>query len=66
MTKLMELRELKQQEAKQFTQSAMARVAGVSVPTYRRLERNPENFTKAQAERIAEHLGCKPADIFLS
>ena len=65
MSKLMELREEKQLTARQFTQSAMARIAGVSVPTYRRLEQNPENFTKAQAERIAEHLGCKTDDIFL-
>lgn len=65
MSKLMELREAKHQAARQYTQGAMARVAGVSVPTYRRLERNPENFTKAQAERIAEHLGCKTEDIFL-
>ena len=65
MSKLMELREARRQESKQYTQGALARVAGVSVPTYRRLEQSPENFTKAQAERIAEHLGCKTDDIFL-
>ena len=65
MSKLMELREARLQESKQYTQGALARVAGVSVPTYRRLEQSPENFTKAQAERIAEHLGCKTDDIFL-
>lgn len=65
MGNVLEIREKRLREARMFTQGECAKVVGVSTPTYRKLEQHPENFTKAQAERLAEHLGCKEKDIFL-
>lgn len=65
MSKLKELREAKIKEAKRYTQAAMAKATGVSRPTYKLLEEHPERLTKQQAERLASHLGCETADIFL-
>lgn len=51
--------------SKRYTQAEAARVAGVSVPTYRKLEENPQDITMAQAKALAKYLGCSESDIFL-
>ena len=65
MSKLKEIREKLLSEGKRFTQEECAKVAGVSKPTYRKLEENPSQVTIEQAERLAEHFGCPVSDIFL-
>ena len=65
MSKLKEIREQRLSESKRFTQEECAKVAGVSKPTYRKLEEHPEQVTIEQAERLAEHFGCSTGDIFL-
>lgn len=64
MSKLKQLREKRLSESKRFTQEECAKVAGVSKPTYRKLEEHPEQVTVEQAEKLAAHLGCSPTDIF--
>lgn len=66
MTKLGDVRKKKHDEAKAYSQTALAKVAGVSLSTYRKIEDGERSVTKEQAQRIAEHLGCKPGDIFLN
>ena len=65
MSKLKEIREQRMRESKRYTQAEMARVAGVSRPKYRDLERSPQDLTKRQAEALAAYLGCSERDIFL-
>ena len=69
MSKLKEIREQRFSESisesKRFTQEECAKVAGVSRPTYRKLEEHPEQVTIKQAEKLAEHFGCSTGDIFL-
>lgn len=64
MSKLKELREQRKSESKRFTLEECAEVAGVTKPTYMKLEKHPELVTVQQAERLAEHLGCSIEDIF--
>lgn len=64
MSKLKQLREKRLSESKRFTQEGCAKAAGVSKPTYRKLEEHPEQATVEQAEKLAAHLGCSPTDIF--
>lgn len=47
-------------EAARYSKEAMARAAGVSAPTYDRLEEDPERMTLGQARALAEHLGTTP------
>lgn len=65
MSEIKAIREDRMARSKRFTQAEAARIAGVSIPTYRKLEENPENFTFAQAKALAEYLGCSAGDIFL-
>lgn len=64
MSKLKELREQRKSESKRFTLKECAEVAGVTKPTYMKLEEHPELVTVKQAERLAAHLGCSVEDIF--
>lgn len=66
MTKLGELRKLKHDEAKAYSQTALAKVAGVSLTTYRKIEDGERGVTQEQAKKLADHLGVKPRDIFLN
>ncbi len=65
MPGLKEVRTSRAAEAKQFTVKAMADVLGVSEPTYRKLETDPDRLTFAQAKTLAKHLGCRIEDLFI-
>lgn len=65
MSKLREIREERMAEAQRYTQGALAQVAGVCRPTYRKLEEHPEDFTQKQQQAIADYLGMAVEDIFL-
>lgn len=65
MSNLRLIRERRLSESKRFSQEECAKVIGVSMPTYRKLEKHPENLTKAQSTALADHLGCAEEDIFL-
>lgn len=65
MSRLAELRKTKLAEASRYTQGALAEVAGVSRPTYRQLEKHPENMTQRQQEAVAAYFGMPVDDIFL-
>lgn len=58
------LREISEQRSR-YTAAALAQAAGVSNPTYAKLEKHPENFTQRQQEAIAEYMGMAVEDIFL-
>ena len=64
MPELKEVRTSKAAEAKRFTVKAMADVLGVSEPTYRKFEADPDRLTLAQAKTLAKHLGCRVEDLF--
>lgn len=64
MSKLRRLREARRDEASRYTIAAMAEALGVSVPTYRDREEHPEKLTRAEAERLAEHLGVSVEALF--
>lgn len=66
MTKLAELRKQKHDEAKAYSQTALAKVVGVSLTTYRKIEDGERGVTQEQAKRLADHLGVRPRDIFLN
>lgn len=60
------LKELRESRRGAYTQEGVAAVIGVSVPTYRRLERNPGLLTIEQARKLAAYLGCDMSKIFSS
>ena len=66
MTRLGEVRKRKQDEAKAYSQTSLAKVVGVSLTTYRKIEEGERGVTQEQAEKLADHLGVKPNDIFLN
>lgn len=65
---LKELREERYEKAKSqlraCTKQACAEAAGVSVPTYMKMEEDPGMITRDQAERLARHFGVREAAIF--
>lgn len=65
MSGLKAIREQRMANSKRYTQAEAAQVIDVSVPTYRKLEENPENITLAQAKALAKYFGCQTGDIFL-
>lgn len=60
------IKELRKRKASEFTISAVAKLIGVSSPTYRKIEQDPCRLTFNQATKIAEHLGCPVEDLFLT
>lgn len=65
MSRLKEIRTARMAEAKRYSQASLAQVAGVCVPTFRKLEEHPEEFTVKQQQAIAEYFGMSASDIFL-
>lgn len=49
---------------KEKTQEEMAGVLGISVDTYRKIERTPDVATVRQAKKISDTLGISYNDIF--
>lgn len=47
-----------------YTVSQLAKVAGVSRPTYYKLENDTSLLTNEQAEALAEYLGCEASSFF--
>lgn len=57
---LKEIREARKAEAQgAYTVEGLARVLGVTVPTYRRLEEDPGRMTVEQAETLARYYGMR-------
>lgn len=65
MQGLKAIREAKLQEAKRYTQEAVARAIGVTPPTIAAYEKDPGRINRSTAEELAEYLGCTIDDIFL-
>lgn len=65
MQGLKAIREAKLQEAKRYTQEAVAKAVGVTPPTIAAYEKDPGRINRAMAEALAEYLGCNVEDIFL-
>lgn len=61
---LREIRMSKSSKAKRYTVAEAAAVLGVSMPTYRKLERDPKRATIEQAEKLAKYFGCDVEDVF--
>lgn len=61
MSKIRKLREARRSS---YSQEQVASVIGVSAPTYRKLEENPELLTLEQAEKLAIYLGCDQKEFF--
>lgn len=51
---------------KEKTQNEMAKMLGIHVDTYRKLEENPEIATIQQAKAISAFLGVSYNDIFFA
>lgn len=66
MQGLKSIRTAKRDEAKRFSQEAVAAAIGVSKPKYIRMEEDPSTITRGQADKLADYLGCEVEDIFLS
>lgn len=66
MKNLKKFREDLAAHARRYSVAEASRVVGVSAPTYRKLEQNPQLITYVQAERLAKYLGCSTEDIFLA
>lgn len=60
------LKELRESRRGAYTQEGAAAAIGVSVPTYRKLERNPGLLTMEQAGKLAAYLGCDVSEILMS
>lgn len=46
-----------------FTQADLAEKLGISIPTYARIEANPEVMSLRIARRLVDILGVKPEDL---
>lgn len=58
----MGIREIR--ESKRLYQGECADALGVSRPTYRRYEAEPERMTIAQCKALCEFLGCDVDEVF--
>lgn len=53
-------------EVARYSLEACAKAAGVSVPTYLKMEADPRGtVTDEQKERLAEHFGCTVRSLFM-
>lgn len=66
MQGLKALRQSRAVSAKRYSIAEVARVLGITPPTYRKLESNPSLLTIAQAQKLSDYFGCSIEDIFLS
>ena len=58
------IRKLREARRSAYSQEQVASAIGVSAPTYRKLEENPELLTLEQAEKLAIYLGCDQKEFF--
>lgn len=65
MKGLKNIRTARREEAKRFSQEAIAAAIGVSRPKYIQMEEDPSTITRGQADKLADYLGCSVDDIFL-
>lgn len=65
MSKLAEIRMERMRERSRYTKANLARVAGVSRPTYDKIEAGLSPAPPGAPERLASYLGCEVSDIFL-
>jgi len=54
---------LKIRQKNEWTQEELARIIGISRPTYIALEKGEGSMTVDQLNKLAEKLGCQPGDI---
>lgn len=59
---MLSLKEVRKRE--RYSQQQVADYLGISRPTYRKLEKNPDLVTVEDAKRLSELLHVSPQDIF--
>lgn len=53
-------------KAARYSKAAVAGVLGISLPTYHKMERNPETITIEDAKKLAELFGVSVSEIFFA